>query len=348
MIRPSRCVYASFALFAATLPSLSVAYEQSLAVESQSPVTARLASESAKLRPLMTTDAGRAFLDAAKDLPDPGPRVIHRSEDRKRVVSDREFRKLPEADRAGLVARTCDPEFYYYTGYGSPLISSRGFDLAAAAAGWSSFKGRRILDFGYGSIGQGRILAALGADYTGIEVEPMFPAMYAEPGDTGPIGRAGGRLTLLHGRWPADEEVTSAAGDGYDLFISKNTLKRGYIHPARYVDPKFLVKLGVNDETFVTHVHRALKPGGYLVVYNISPAQTPKDGDKPYLPHADGQCPFKRELLEKVGFEVIEFDKVDDDAARDIWMALGLNDGKLREEVAKDLFAWVTIARRKP
>lgn len=315
-------------------------------------VVEKLTAEAAKLRPMMRTDAGRAFLDAAGALPDPGPRVIHRSADKSRVFSDEAFKRLPEPEREGLSPRTCDPEFYYYTGYGSPLISSRAFDLAAGAAKWDSFKGKRILDFGYGSIGQGRILAALGADYTGIEVEPMFPALYS--GDSGSVGKQGGRLTLLHGRWPAEESVVKDAGDaergeaGYDLFISKNTLKRGYIHPSRYVDPKFLVKLGVDDETFVTNVHRALKPGGWLVIYNISPAQTPKDGDKPYLPHADGQCPFKRDLMEKIGFEIVEFDRVDDEAARDIWMALGLNDGKPREEVAADLFAWVTIARKKP
>lgn len=350
-VRHRTGVLIAFAVLATVEPASGAARGSQPPVTNEPPakpasVVERLKAEAAKLRPMMRTDAGRAFLDAAGQLPDPGKRIVHRSADKSRVLSDEAFKKLPESEREGLSPRMCDPEFYYYTGYGSPLISSRAFDLAAGAAEWDSFKGKRILDFGYGSIGQGRILASLGADYTGIEVEPMFSAMYA--GDTGSVGKQGGRLTLRLGRWPAEETVVKDAGEGYDLFISKNTLKRGYIHPSRYVDPKFLVRLGVSDQDFVTNVHRVLKPGGWFVIYNISPAQTPKDGDKPYLPHADGQCPFKRDLMEKIGFEIVEFDKVDDEAARDIWMALGLNDGKPREEVAADLFAWVTIARKKP
>ena len=52
-------------------------------------------------------------------------------------------------------------------------------------------------------------------------------------------------MKLVHGRFPADPKVVAAVGGGYDLFLSKNTLKRGYIHPAEKVDPRLLVDLGV-------------------------------------------------------------------------------------------------------
>ena len=315
-------------------------------------VVDQLKSDAAKLRPLMKSDAGRTFLDAAKALPEPSPRTVYRSADKSRAFSESEYQALPEAERAGLTPRVFDPEFYYSTGYGSPLISSRAFDVAAGAAKWGDFRGKRILDFGYGSIGQGRLLALLGADYTGVEVEPVLRALYAQPGDTGAIAPADGKgdpgkLTLLNGRWPAEKPITDAAGEGYDLFISKNTLKRGYIHPAREVDPKYLVKLGVDDETFLKNMHRVLKPGGLAIIYNISPAQNPAEGGKPYLPHADGQCPFDRAQLEKAGFEIVEFDKPDTEAALDIWMALGINGEKTREEQGKDLFAWHTLVRKR-
>ena len=247
------------------------------------------------------------------------------------------------------------PQFYYYTGYGSPLIYARPLDLVAQRAGWSAsdgLKGKRILDFGYGLIGHLRLLALRGADVTGMEVEPMLRALYSEPGDTGRIdGGEGtsGNLRVLHGRWPAEEFVTTAAAEGgsYDLIISKNVLKRGYIHPARKVDERQLVKLGVDDETFVAKLHGALKPGGYAMIYNISPAQNAEDSGKPYLPHADGECPFPRDMLEKAGLEVLEFDRPDTSTVLDVWIAMEIEPGKPRDELAKNLFAWYTLVRRK-
>ena len=67
---------------------------------------------------------------------------------------------------------------------------------------------------------------------------------------------------------------------------------------------------------------------------------------KPYLPHADGQCPFTREQLAAAGFEVVVFDEPDQEAVLKIWSALKIDEGKPREELAKDLFAWWTLARR--
>lgn len=53
------------------------------------------------------------------------------------------------------------------------------------------------------------------------------------------------------------------AGTGYDLFLSKNTLKRGYIHPAREpASPRHVVRLGISDEKYLQQVFEMLKPGG--------------------------------------------------------------------------------------
>lgn len=303
-------------------------------------VVEELAAEAERLRPQVETGAARALLDAVKWLPEPKGRVVYRSADRTSALTEAEFAALPEEERAGYVKRELEPEFYYYTGYGSPLISVRAFDLAAAAGKWESFSGKRVLDFGYGSIGQGRLLGSVGAEYTGIEVEPVLQKLYS--------GDVVERVRLLHGRWPAEKEVVERADESgaYDLFISKNTLKRGYIHPAREVDEKYLVKLGVDDAAFLSHVHRVLKPGGLAMIYNISPAQNSVESGKPYLPHADGQCPFTREQIEKAGFEVIEFDRSDTERVLDIWVALGITRGQSREEQAKDLFAWWTLLRK--
>jgi SAM-dependent methyltransferase len=216
-----------------------------------------------------------------------------------------------------------------------------------AAAAWDGFEGKRVLDFGYGTVGQLRLMASLGADAVGTEVQPVFRALYSEPGDQGAIkGRSGsdGKVTLVHGQWPAGEGVGEAVGGGFDLFTSKNTLKRGYIHPEREADPRTLVHLGVNDEAFVRAMFDVLKPGGYAIIYNLSPAPAPPD--KPYIPWADGRCPFDRALLERIGFEVIAYDVDDCPAAYDYWFALGYEDGKSREELARELFAHYTMLRR--
>lgn len=323
----------------------------------KSRVVEGLTAEAGKLRPLVKTEAVKALLDAVPALPEPSPRLLFRSKDRRSALSASEYDAMTEEERAKYQPYPRPPMFYYYTGYGSPLIYVRPLDLIAERAGWGGadgFKGKKILDFGYGLIGHLRLLAMRGADVTGIEVSPVLRALYSEPGDTGEIkGVEGsgvqGTLRLLHGFWPGEARVKEAAGEGYDLFISKNVLKRGYIHPPkdREVDERQLIKLGVDDATFLKEMHRLLKPGGYALIYNISPAQNPKDGEKPYLPHADGEFPFGRAAAEQAGFEVIAFDQPDHEAVLDVWMALGINGELSREEQAKDLFAMWTLLRKK-
>ena len=122
-------------------------------------------------------------------------------------------------------------------------------------------------------------------------------------------------------------------------------MKRGYIHPAREVDPKFLVHLGVDDATFLKRVHDALKPGGLFLIYNICPAQNP--ADKPYLPHADGECPWDRATLEAAGFDVLVHDANDIEPLLPIWKTLGYDRGADDKALRATLFVWYTLARRK-
>jgi hypothetical protein len=151
-------------------------------------------------------------------------------------------------------------------------------------------------------------------------------------------------LTLHTGQWPGDAGIRGAAGGGFDIIMSKNTLKKGYIHPAAEVDPKMLVDLGVGDEEFLKAVRDSLKPGGLFLVYNISGKQNPPD--KPYLPMADGLFPFERSLVEKIGFEVLAFDETDHEKTVDIFVALGLDQGKGGEKMREELFSHYTLLRR--
>jgi SAM-dependent methyltransferase len=309
----------------------------------------QLRSDADALRPLLTGELSRAFLEAAGALPEPSARIVLRDKSRAHAYTPEEAARLPEEERARLTARTFDPAFFYYTGYGSPLIYGRVLDILGAA-GVSSLAGKRVMDFGCGTIGHLRMMGAMGADVHGVEIEPVFRALYSQPGDQGEVagvdGGPGGRIAMHVGCWPAEREIVRAVGGEYDIITSKNTLKRGYIHPARKTDPRFLVHLGVDDGTFLRHVHDALKPGGLFLIYNLSPAQNAVESGKPYLPHADGECPFTREQLASAGLEVLEFDREDRDKAVEMWMALGIGGEKTADETRKDLFAWYTLCRR--
>src|SRR5262249_50579729 len=155
-----------------------------------------------------------------------------------------------------------DEQLYYTTKYGTPLAYARPFDLIAAA-GLTDVAGKKILDYGYGTVGHLRLLASLGADVTGVDVDPFLAELYADPADQGIVkGRSGrdGRITLVHGRWPNEADAYKKVGDGYDLIISKNTLKNGYLHPAQKVDKRMLIDLGCPDLRFVMALYSALKP----------------------------------------------------------------------------------------
>jgi hypothetical protein len=153
-----------------------------------------------------------------------------------------------------------------------------------------------------------------------------------------------GTLRTVDGRWPTDGSVRAAVGDGYDLFVAKNVLKRGYIHPARPVSPKLTIKLGVDDEAFLRAVFALLEPGGRMMIYNLAPAPSPPD--KPYVPWSDGHSPFARELFERVGFRVIAFDVDDTTAARAMARALGWDRGPDAMDLEHGLFALYTVVQR--
>jgi hypothetical protein len=239
------------------------------------------------------------------------------------------------------VRRERDEFFYYNTRYGSPLAYLRPLELLAQN-GVKGVAGKRVMDFGYGTIGHLKLLGLLGADVVGVEVDPELPVLYAA--EQGKVGKAG-NLKLVDGQWPASDAVRDAVGGGFDLILSKNTLKRGYIHPERPANPRMLVHLGVDDSTYVARLHDALKPGGYALIYNLSPAPSPPD--KPYQPWSDGRCPFERALLERAGFEVLAYDLDDGAAARAMGHALGWDAGPHPMDLANDLFAHATLLRRK-
>jgi SAM-dependent methyltransferase len=298
------------------------------------------------VRHVTCPDAQR-FIFALNWLPADDPRTLYRRKDPREWISQQQFDMLADADKEHYERATADAYYFYYTRYGSPVAYCRPLDiLCNAAGGGDALRGKKFLDFGFGGIGQLRLLASIGCNVTGVEVDPLLQALYSKPEDVGLIEGTGtgvktpdGVLRLLYGRWPADATTVTDVGDGYDVFLSKNTLKRGYVHPeppeGETVDPRRLFNLGVDDETFVSEVARILRPGGHWMVYNICPAPA-KEG-QPYIPWADGRFPFDRALVEKHGFEVIAWDQDDTPTMRDIAKALFWDKGDAKGEGAMDL-----------
>jgi len=131
---------------------------------------ALLKEQAAKLAPLARSQLARDFLAATNSLPERATRTVYRNKDKNTAITAEAFNALPESDRAGYTPRECDENFYYQTGYGSPLVYARPLDIAAAH-GFESAGGKYILDFGYGTIGHLRLLASLGARAHGVDAE---------------------------------------------------------------------------------------------------------------------------------------------------------------------------------
>lgn len=309
------------------------------------PQPSALPADARTLRPLAKSDLGRTFLTAAEGAPPYTPRTVYRRGQAREWLDAAGFARLAEADRAAWTPTTIDEGTYQGLFYGSPLAYLLPLERLGGV-GFGGLRGKRVADFGHGGIGQLRLFAELGAEAVGIDVDPLQPVLYSAPADQGPFGKANGSVKLVHGRFPADPKAVAAVGGGYDLFLSKNTLKKGYIHPAEKVDPRQLVDLGADDPTFLKAVAAALKPGGWLVIYNLSPA--PNAAGKPYRPMADGRCPFSAEDLAAAGFETLARDEADDKAARAIGAALGWDKPPAGMKLDDDLFALVTVARKKP
>ena len=323
-----------------------------LGADGGSPQAAISASEQLRrdalaLTPFVKSPLAKEFLKLTPELPSIAPRVIYEDAAKTKAFSEAAAHRLPAAEREKLVRRELDEEYYYNTRFGSPLSYARLLDLLGEA-GVGSLKGKRVIDFGHGYIGHLRLFALMGAEATGVDVDPVIAALYSAPGDTGAIsfrsGAPAGKVRLLEGRFPFDASVRRQVGKGYDLFISKNTLKNGYVHPDPSVDLKRTLQMGVDDETFVRAVYALLKPGGKAILYNLFPKQAPPG--KPVIAWADGKTPFPIKLWEKAGFQVLHFDVDDSAPARQMGHLLAWDQGEDATDLANNLFGLYTVVEK--
>lgn len=309
------------------------------------PPTEQIMQEAAAISAQAPSSFAKSLLAGYGCLQPITPMVAYYNKETRAALSAEEAAKMTEAQLTGYAKRDIDDKFYYFTRYGTPVAFVRPVEILGQA-GVKSADGLKLVDFGFGSIGQLRALAAVGADVTGIEVDPLLKIMYTK--ETGKVARCSvagkgrdGSIDLAYGMFPKDPAVVKQVGGGYDVFVSKNTLKRGYVHPEREADPRMLINLEVDDETFVRAVYDALKPGGYFLIYNLHPA--PAKPEEEYIPWADGRSPFSKETYEKVGFKVLSFDVDDTPDARTMGKTFGWGTD---EELAKSIFGMYTLVQK--
>lgn len=310
----------------------------------------RILADAQRLATVVKSEEVKRFLARAATLPNVATRTLYHDGDKSHYYTEAEAAALGADARAGLTKIEQTEDDYYNTRYGSPLSYSRPLDLLFSR-GVSLPPGSKVLDFGYGYVGHLRLLASMGAHTTGVDVWPLLRALYSWPGDQGEIAGPDGEkgsVRLIDGRFPPDPAVVKAVGSGYDLIISKNVLKKGYLHPERPVpNPKMQIQLGVSDDVAIKAFFDALRPGGYFLVYNICPAPTPPD--KPFVPYSDGRSPFTKAQWEAAGFEVLVFDQDDTEAIRVMGRALGWDqpyDGEPGMDLVNDLSVLYTLVRR--
>lgn len=315
-----------------------------------SPVLQRLVDEAEALRPLAKSPLALRFLDATRQLPQVSTRTVYIDEVTREYFSAAERTALPAAAQAKIAEVQLDEYRYYYTKYGSPLAYVRTLDLASAH-GVGDAAGKRILDFGYGGIGHLRLLAGMGAQVTGIDPDSYLDALYSTNRDQGSVPgvRRGspGSILLAHGFWPKDPKMVERVGRGYDLIVSKNTLKKGYIKPERKIDKRQQISLGVSDDVFLKTLHDTLKPGGKLIIYNLYPK--PPDAKGAYNPQADARSPYTREQYEKAGLAVLAINVEDHANARGMGRALKWDrneKGEINSDLENTLYAMYTIVAR--
>jgi hypothetical protein len=294
-------------------------------------VRAEIVAQARAMEPLVQTRLAKDWLRAAERLPAVRPRTLYRDQ------ANGVWSRHPGD---GLQPFEATEDLYYMANQRSPVAFARAIDLAGRHA-LRSWAGRRILNFGYGGIGQLKMMAWNGAEAIGVDTDPMLKALYGWPGDSGEFGS--GHVRLLHGRWPGQVAVREGVGGHLHLFLSMGALSGGSVRWGRSANPEAGVGIGINGETFLRLLHDALRPDGVAIIYNLCP---PCAGQGRTGHVADGRNPFPQRMWEEAGFEVVAFDSDDSAFARTMARALGWHKGAQAVDSDNGLSAWFSVLRK--
>jgi hypothetical protein len=285
-----------------------------------------------KLRDVYTSPQAQQMLDEVQHLPVCEPRTIYAAFRPNRAVSADQYEQLPEEEQQKLRELNINPSNYYATFYGSPLVYARTLDLLHKHAPDFTINNANILDLGYGQLGQLRLWAQMGANVTGVEIDPVLTEIYNNCEAVGDLEKPNtGSVTLIEGSFPNSESTRKQVGSGYDLFISRNLLKRGYVKPQK-LNPNFPPPVGweMTDAEMLGHLYDTLNPGAIVIIESLGPKPDP---EKPW---SDISNPWSKQSWIDAGFKVIAHDQDESKYARSMGAALGWDE---QMNLETDLFA---------
>lgn len=320
---------------------------------------AALSAEAHKVAEVCDTAAVVDWMSRAAELPELEPVVLHVGPrrqggmDREVFTEERLEALMAEPDatpRSDLQTFTFGPDRYYATSYGTPIAYAPMLQHAAeflATHGTDSFEGMKVLDFGYGQLGQVAMLARCGARVHGVEVDPLVHTLYEVSEAAGEVRSNDGRIgsiSLYLGEWFGDEDFRSQTGDGFDLLLFRNVLKKGYVTPDVPMEGFDPIDVGGSPERGAEIIAAALAPGGIAIVYNLGSGPHVRD-DGSYNNPADVRDPFGRASWEAAGLEVVVYEADGSALMREAGVAIGW--AETVEELAP-LNARYTLVRRLP
>ena len=157
--------------------------------------------------------------------------------------------------------------------------------IVLGACGLKGWQKQRVFELGCGDAEFLSVIHSEGAEGVGVE-KATAPATAFEP-----------TLTIHRGAL-AQFETDALA----DVFVSRNTLKRGFVRPVDGASPRF--SLGSSVLEALTAIADKTREGGLFCIYNVSPT----DAALAHEAHADGHCPFTRQELAAAGFDVLLHD----------------------------------------
>lgn len=297
-------------------------------------VLQELTEEKVRLQPLVTSKLGTEFLDKVETLnPNPYIPELYMDKVERKIVKDLKSNAI---DTSRYQKINVDSRYYYYTRYGTPLAFVSA--LEALGRRLKSPKRLNILDYGFGTIGHLKLLSLNGHKVTGIEANTFLEALYEDEYSKND------NMELFFGIFPKDDHFKEKlTPESYDVFISKNTLKKGYVNPEFEFDKKYLINIGRSEEEYLNAVFNLLKDDGYFLIYNLhGKLVLEKDAYKPML---DGRSPFTKEQFKNAGFSVIEYNQDDTEFIRKMGKALGW---EASMNFDKDLFATYTLVKKMP
>jgi|GEM_PF-2022747 len=277
------------------------------------------------------------WMSRAAELPEPEPVVLHVGP-RRPGGMDREVFTQEQLDalmaepgatlRSDLREITFGSDRYYATSYGTPIAYAPMLQHVAEfleTQGTDSFSGMKVLDFGYGQLGQIAMLARCGAEVHGVEVDPIVHTLYEVsgaadevPGNDGRIGA----IRLHFGEWFGDRDFRDQVGSGFDLLLFRNVLKKGYVTPDVPMEGFDPIDVGGSPQRGAEIIAAALAPGGIAIVYNLGSGPHVRD-DGSYNNPADVRDPFGRAPWEAAGLEIIAFEADGSALMRETGVAIG-------------------------